>query len=302
MEQAPQTKGRSLRERLEEESLAGSQVLPNMPCALRVRQPCCKGRGFIVRPLGPFAHAELCVCVQTCKSCLGKAQQVVNNSVKPCRNRDLPPPRRFVNLFNQAKIPARYSSAHMNTFENKTGNLGIIVNGVKVWLRHYLTTPEKKGLILTGSAGVGKTYMLAAIAKALIEKNVSVRFVDFFQLVSQIKGGYAENKSEQDILASMLSVDVLIIDELGKGRNSEFEATVLDQLVMNRYNENKILIASTNLTIHQNPIEEEDASKSFHYLGSLEKRVDARAFSRLLEMTEFIEMDGEDYRRQAVKT
>lgn len=296
MDQAPETKGKSLRELLAE---PGPQTLPNMPCALRVRQPCCMGRGFVVRPLGPFAHAELCVCVQSCKSCLGKAQRVVNNAVKPCRN---PAPRRVVNLFNQAKIPARYSFAHTNSFENKTGNHTIILNEVKKWLSYYLSNPEKKGLILTGSAGVGKTYMLAAIAKSLIEKNVSVRFVDFFQLVSEIKGAYADNKSEQAILAPLLSVDVLVIDELGKGRNSEFEATVLDQLVMNRYNENKILIASTNLSIHSNPHEEEDANKSFHYLGSLEKRVDARAFSRLIEMTEFIEMNGEDFRRQALKT
>src|SRR5512141_260428 len=140
MDQAPETKGKSLREMLAE-PYAGPQTLPNMPCALESRQHCCNRRGFVVRPLGPFAHAELCVCVQSCKSCLGKAQRVVNNVAKPCKE---PSPRRQVNLFNLAKIPARYSSAHMESFQNKTGNHVNIHMDIKRWLSSYLHNPEKK--------------------------------------------------------------------------------------------------------------------------------------------------------------
>jgi DNA replication protein DnaC len=183
-----------------------------------------------------------------------------------------------------------------------TGNCLIALQEVRQWLRHYPGEGERKGLILTGPVGVGKTYMITAIAKALTEKDVSVRFVDFFQLISQIKSAYAESKSERDILGPLLAVEVLIIDELGKGRNTDFEATILDQLVMSRYNENKILVASTNLSIKPIPKSSEDDPSSFNYLGSLENRVGKRIYSRLIETTKFVEMDGEDFRKQAFKT
>lgn len=271
---------------------------PEMPCSLMLRQACCRGRGFLVRPLGPFAHAELCVCVQKCKSCLGKAQRLLNGFVRPCRS---PGPRRVVNLFNQAKIPARYASAHFGVFENFTGNCRVAVNDIKLWANEFPTMTDKKGLLITGPVGVGKTYILTALAKFLTEKGVSVRFVDFFQLISQIKAAYADNKSELTVLDPLLSVDVLIIDELGKGRNTDFEATVLDQLVMSRYNENKIIVASTNLSVKPGAYVTE-SDTSFNSFGSLESRVGKRIYSRLLETMSFIEMDGEDFRKQAFKS
>lgn len=295
-----ESRGKTLRELLEEgDSSDEAGVFPEMPCVLKERRPCCRGRGYRVRPLGAYAHAELCVCVQSCASCLGKAQKFFNNSVRPCR---MPSPRRVVNLYNNAKIPSRYSGAHTGVFRNMTGNCLHALQSVRKWLHEFPHMQEKKGLILTGPVGVGKTYMLTAMAKALTEKGVSVRFVDFFQLISQIKSAYAENKSEQAILSPLLQVEVLIIDELGKGRNTEFEATVLDQLVMNRYNENKILVASTNLSVKKSVEMTADSEHAFSdYSGSLEQRVGPRIYSRLLETTLFVEMDGKDFRLQDLK-
>ena len=298
MDQAPEKKTLSLRERLAEEQ-ALPLSLPEIPCSLLAQLPCCRGRGYRVEARGPHAYAELCECVKHCKSCMGKGQRLVNGTVRTCRS---PGPRRVVNLFNQAKIPARYAGAHLGVFRNMTGNCLIVLQDVRQWLRHFTTTSEKRGLILTGPVGVGKTYMITAIAKALTEKNVSVRFVDFFQLISQIKGAYAESKSEQAILKPLLAVDVLIIDELGKGRNTDFEATVLDQLIMARYNENKVIIASTNLSVKPGAANESEDGSSFNYTGSLEHRVGKRIFSRLLETTTFIEMTGDDFRKQALKS
>ncbi len=287
---------KTLRQLMTEQAV-DPKVSTSLPCALAARQPCCHGWGYVVRAVGPLARAELCHCVRSCRSCLGVAQSVVDGVARPCRS---PSPRRIVNLFNQAMIPARYAGAHMGEFNNYTGNCSFIVNTIKHWIRDFDPEAENKGLIISGPVGIGKTYMITALARRLAERGVSVRFVDFFQLISQIKGAYAENRSDQDILRPLIAVDVLVIDELGKGRNTDFEATVLDQLVMNRYNQNKILVATTNLSI-QSRASDPSENGSFNYLGSLEARVGTRIFSRLMETTTFIEMKGEDFRRQVQK-
>ena len=74
---------------------------------------------------------------------------------------------------------------------------------------------KAKGLILGGQVGVGKTFLLAAIGKWMLLNGLSVKFVDFFQLITSLKGqmGLAQH-SYQPLLESLINVDILLIDEL----------------------------------------------------------------------------------------
>ncbi|MBI2601645.1 MAG: ATP-binding protein [Deltaproteobacteria bacterium] len=269
---------------------------PEAPCALTDLSDCCRGNGYLFRPVGAFTKAELCPCVLKCRRCFGTAQQTSKGVARSCRT---PSPRKVVSLFNNAAIPSRYADAHLGVFENMSGNCLKVVHDVRQWQRHFLSSPKRKGLIISGTVGVGKTYLITALARAVAEKGVSVRFVDFFQLLSQIRACYSENKSDHTILRPLYKADVLFVDELGKGRNTEFEAVVLDQLIMNRYNENKILVASTNLYLGKKRAKAADKEDqpAFNQIGSLEERVGERVFSRLKETTEFLEIQGKDFRQ-----
>jgi DNA replication protein DnaC len=105
----------------------------------------------------------------------------------------------------------------------------------------------------------------------------------------------------------------VIIDELGKGRNTEWEKTIADSLICGRYNRGKIIVASTNFKFqeraatHQFNIDlERDLSGRSEFspdqFGSLESRVGQRVFSRLREMTAFIELTGPDFRKLSSST
>jgi DNA replication protein DnaC len=212
-------------------------------------------------------------------------------------------------LLNAAEVPARYKDASLKAFSNNTGNCQVVVQKVQDWIRQFKNSGSK-GLLLGGPVGVGKTFILASIAKALVARGVGVKFVDFFQLLAEVKAGYGEHKSEMSIINPLLDVDVLLIDELGKGRNTEFELTILDQLVMGRYNANKAIVASTNCLF-------QETSPSYAYnvaldrassphgnfesdsYGTLESRVGKRIYSRLMETTIILEMKGDDFRRRS---
>ncbi|NRA66259.1 MAG: ATP-binding protein [Pseudobacteriovorax sp.] len=274
-------------------------------CALREHLDCCDGIGYNLKPVGAFLRGNLCDCVSSCETCFGKTRSLQSGSSVPCRT---PSPNRIVNVLNQAQIPARYCYAKLDNFVNFTGNGRQIRQFVASWVREF-NPNAPQGLILGGPVGVGKTYLLAAIAKNFAARGLSVKFVDFFQLLNEIKGAYAHSRSDSNILNPLIDVDILFIDELGKGRSSDWEMSIIDQIIMGRYNRNKIIVATTNYNLgpeRYTPMNQKDLDEgsfgNFNLDGyeTLEKRVGQRIYSRLVETCLIKELTGEDYRKQLI--
>ena len=107
---------------------------------------------------------------------------------------------------------------------------------------------QAKGLFLWASQVLEKTHLAISIIKALImEKNIDCKFVDFFQLLSDIRNGFSEGESEQTLINPYVHSHLLVIDELAKGRNTDWELTILDQIISQRYNDaDKVTVFTTN--------------------------------------------------------
>lgn len=272
------------------------EILGESQCSLAKNQCArCRNHGVVFNPKGFYANASICDCVTNCKQCLGTALDVSSGIAKSCR---LPNPKSMANLFNQAHIPVRYAQARIETFQNYSGNGKDVILRVRTWLeklRQSKNVSEIKGIILEGEVGVGKTYLLTSLAKHLMFQGLSVKFVDFFQLITEIKAKYSLKQDvEGSILNPLLNVDVLLIDELGKGRRTNFEQTIIDQLVMGRYNQQKLVIASTNCSLDDS-ITNIDPS-DFHNFPTLKAAVGERIYSRLRETCYFWKLTGDDYR------
>ena len=233
-------------------------------------------------------RVHICPCVKRCAVCFGGAQTLVDGVSTPCVN---PSPVTVASYLNLAKIPARYALASFEHFRNRTGNCTQMLSYLREWGNKYQVAQNiHHGLIISGPVGVGKTYLLCCLAKQLAFKGVSVRFVDFFQLLMEVRASYSDRTtSSEAILAPLIQVDVLIIDELGKCRDSDFEKVILDQLVVGRYNQNKAIVASTNHPLR---------SVTYKEFPPLEAAVGQRIFSRLSEMCSFVELSGDDFRRR----
>ena len=70
----------------------------------------------------------------------------------------------------------------------------------------------------------------------------------FSELLSELRQGYSDGKSDVEIIEPHLRADLLIIDDLGKGRNTDWELSILDTLISERYNRNQLIMATTNFT------------------------------------------------------
>lgn len=281
---------------------------PNLTCALAYARPCCQGKGYAFKAGLMFAQANICDCVLQCHNCRGRSLKV--DDFGRARNCVEPAPQMVTNLYNEAKVPTRYFSASLQGFSNYSGNGREVLGFVQNWLEASKQKPLR-GFILSGAVGVGKTFLLAALVKALVVRGYSAAFVDFFQLLARLRQAYADDKSDVSLLQPLLEADVLLIDELGKGRNTEWELTILDQLVMGRYNANRPIIASTNFSLEDKPIHwdlnkqldsDQPMGSGFHDLqfGFLSQRVGPRIYSRLQEMCALVELRGENFRAKSL--
>ena len=274
-------------------------------CPLRYQQPCCQGTGYVVQPVAGLAHAERCSCVMRCPLCVGSNLLTVDGVSRACKK---PSPGAVIARLNRAAIPARFASARLDNFTNLTGNMKQHLKSIHAWLKNF-DPVSGRGLVLSGSVGLGKTHLLIALTRELIDRGINVKFVDFFQLLSILRDGFASDRSELSTLEPLMAVDVLAIDEMGKGRNSDWEKNILDQLIMGRYNRNRTVIASTNyrLTVPKTvkrgsfnvPLDTGEEVKRPPEYSTKELRtiVGDRTYSRLVEITDFYELYGEDFRQ-----
>ena len=139
---------------------------------------------------------------------------------------------------------------------------------------------ENLGLLLWGDVGTGKSFLAACIANALLEKGVPVLMTNFSKILNQMGAMYSDERYRY--IASFNRFSLLIIDDLGIERNTEYALEQVYAVVDERYKAGLPLIITTNLTISQ--------------LRNPEDVAHARIYSRVLEMCTPVHVPGHDRR------
>lgn len=169
--------------------------------------------------------------------------------------------RTFEN-FDQSKFPSAYEKvkSYAEQFGNNCG----------------------ESLLLIGNPGTGKTHLAAAATNYIVRNmGISVKFGNFPELLENMKTSFG---TEKDIGRELIDVPLLVIDDLGKERQSEWSRSVIYRVINGRYENYAPIIITTNET-----------------MMTLRSNIGEATFSRIIEMCEGIDMNGEDYRIRKLK-
>ncbi|HJN75840.1 MAG TPA: AFG1/ZapE family ATPase [Myxococcota bacterium] len=255
--------------------------------------PKCKGLGMLVGVRDGLASGTICDCVVVdgaaegawCPRCSDTARIELDGRWLRCKCRLLPD---RIALYDRAHIPARHGTSTFMAWNMRLEGSAMESSRIQSWCQAF--EPGIKGFVLWGAVGRGKTHLMcAALREIVFAKGARVRFVEFTHLLQDLRRGFDSGRGTTALIDEVMDCEVLAIDELGKGRNTEWELAVLDELVSGAYNGMKTLVATSNYrpagVTGLGPGNLAMVGSGKQETQTLGDRVGERAWSRLNEMT-----------------
>jgi DNA replication protein DnaC len=249
----------------------------------------------------PMDTTKACpVCNDTGWKTIGDAR---NRRVTRC---DCRRQQRNQKLLEQARIPKRYEHCELSNFEIMNGHAQPSLSSSLIAAQRFVAgyPVEKAGLLIIGPIGVGKTHLAVGIIKELLQtKGIPCLFYDYRELLKEIQNSYNSSVAvtEMQVLRPVFNTEVLVLDELGAAKTSDWVWDTVSHILNTRYNDERTTIITTNfkdLPPSKGDVDDGERARAFRASReeTLGDRIGERMRSRLHEMCKVVKMEGEDFR------
>ena len=216
---------------------------------------------------------------------------------------------RAESLLAAARIPKRYEHCELSNFDFDGPHRSLAPARMAAcrFVEEY-PLDNHTGLLLIGSVGAGKTHLAVGILKELTRtKGAHCLFYDYRELLKEIQNSYNNSvqATELEVLRPVFEAEVLVLDELGAVKPTEWVWDTVSLILNTRYNDQRTTIITTNF--------EDEAEQATGGGGefararraaraeTLGDRIGERMRSRLHEMCRVVRVEGSDY-RQTIKS
>ncbi len=240
------------------------------------------------------------VSVDVCPLCEGTGWKSVSiGSDRRVTRCDCHRQARTQTLLAAARIPKRYEHCELSNFEFDGPHRALASCRLAAckFVEEYPV--DSTGLLLIGSIGVGKTHLAVGIIKELVlSKGIACLFYDYRELLKHIQNSYNDSvkATELEVLRPVFETEVLVLDELGAVKPTEWVWDTVSLILNTRYNDNRTTIITTNFD--DRPAAAVAGPRGAAREETLGDRIGERMRSRLHEMCRIIKMEGEDFRQK----
>jgi DNA replication protein DnaC len=207
-----------------------------------------------------------------------------------------------------ARIPKRYEHCELSNFTTDFPGADRSIALAQISATRFVQEfdpRDGKGLLLVGGIGTGKTHLAVGIFKELIaDRGSACLFCDYRELLKQIQNSYNDSvqATELQVLRPVFEAEVLLLDELGAVKPSEWVWDTVSLILNTRYNDNRTTIITTNFADEPAASVSRSLSMSQARAAAREEtlgdRIGERMRSRLHEMCRIVRMDGPDFRQK----
>ncbi|WP_083543276.1 ATP-binding protein [Desulfofundulus australicus] len=147
----------------------------------------------------------------------------------------------FKTLMREAGFPKRFLSLTLDQLDSRSK--------VQEYLENFPALKEQgKGLLIAGNVGTGKTQLIVSLAVELVKRYlVAARFITCFDLLKLFKKALTDSWAASE-LTELQEAELVIIDDIGSSRLSEFDQAELANFIDKRYQVIRPIVITTNLS------------------------------------------------------